>query len=361
MKGILAVMVEPSIIEYQEYDLPTPEKGALLVKVVRTNVCGSELHIWHGDHPVVKDGVLGHEMVGEIEKIGEGVTTDHSGKPIRVGDRVAATYFQACGRCSFCANGDLVLCENTYEFVGRLPEESPHFHGTYATHYYVHPNQYFYKVPDNVPDSVAASANCAISQVLYGIDKIQLKVNETILIQGAGGLGLYAAAIANESGAKVIIIDAVEERLNQSKKFGADYVINLNEYDTVEKRNAKIKELTNGKGADVALEVTGVPDAFSEGIHHIRQGGRYLSIGNIIPGATTKFDPGLLTRKSITIYPVIRYQPSFLNKALEFISINIDKYPFTELVDADFKFEEIEDALNKSLKREVTRASIVID
>ncbi|MBD1381003.1 zinc-binding dehydrogenase [Metabacillus arenae] len=360
MKGKVAVMVEPHKLEYQQYDLPTPEKGALLLKVIRTNVCGSELHVWHGGHPVKKDGVLGHEMVGLIEKIGEGVTKDHSGKPVRAGDRVAVTYFQACGRCRSCANGEYVLCENTYEFLNKQPEESPHFHGTFSTHYYVHPNQFFYKVPDIIPDSVAASANCAISQVLYGIDKSQLKMNETILIQGAGGLGLYGAAIAKESGAKVIIIDGVQERLDLAKKFGADYIINLHEYDTVAKRSSLIKELTNGNGANVGMEVTGVPDAFSEGIHHIRPGGRYVTMGNIITGAFTKFDPGLLTRKSINIYPVNRYQPWFLNKSLDFLASNIHKYPFADLVDADFHFEEIEIALNKSINREVTRASIVI-
>ena len=360
-QGKIAVMVKPEKLEYQQYDLPTPERGALLLKVIRTNVCGSELHIWHGEHPVKKSGGLGHEMVGKIEKLGEGVTKDCSGKPIRVGDRVAPTYFQACGRCAYCANGEFIMCENTYEFYSKQPEEFPHFHATFATHHYVQPNQFYYKVPDTIPDAVAAGANCAVSQVLYGIDKAQLKMNETILIQGAGGLGLYGTAVAKESGAKAIVVDGVEARLNQAKKFGADYVINLNEYDTVGKRNSYIMEITNGRGADVGMEVTGVPDAFSEGIYHIRPGGRYVSIGNIIPGAFTKFDPGLLNRKSIVIYPLNRYQPWFLYKALEFLDSNINKYPFVELMDAEFKFEEIEEALNKSLKREVTRASIVVD
>ncbi|MFB4164249.1 zinc-binding dehydrogenase [Alteribacillus sp. JSM 102045] len=361
MKGQVAVMVEPQKLEYQEYDLPTPEKGAVLLKVIRTNVCGSELHIWHGDHPVKKNGILGHEMVGKIEKIGEGVTTDHSGKPINVGDRVSVTYFQACRSCAACVNGDFSLCENTYKFLNKQPEEPPHFHGAFSTHYYVHPNQFFYKVPEVVPDDVAASANCAISQVLYGIDKAQLKLNETIVIQGAGGLGLYASTIAKECGARVIIIDSIESRLEQARIFGADHLINLHDYETVEKRSNLIKEITNGQGADVGLEVTGVPDAFSEGIHHIRPGGRYISIGNILIGMHTEFDPGLLTRKSINIYPVNRYQPWYLFKSLEFLANNIDKYPFTKLIDADFKFDEIQSALNKSYKREITRASIIFD
>jgi threonine dehydrogenase-like Zn-dependent dehydrogenase len=361
MKGKLAVMVEPNKLEYQQYQLPSAAKGALLLRIIRANVCGSELHVWNGSHPVKKDGILGHEMVGMIEEIGEGVTKDHAGNPIQIGDRVTATYFQACGRCGPCADGAFLLCENTYEYFNKRPEETPHFHAAFSTHYYVQPTQFFYKVPNNIPDSVAASANCAISQVYYGIDKVQVKINETVVIQGAGGLGLYATAISKESGARVIVIDGVEERLNQAIKFGADHVINLNQFDTIEKRSAYIKELTNGKGADVGIEVAGAPSAFSEGIHHIKPGGRFLTMGNVAPGRTTEFDPGFLTRKSITIYSVNRYQPWYLGKALKFLSSTIHKYPYESIIDGEFDFSEVETALNKSVNREVTRASIVMN
>lgn len=288
MKGKLSVMVGPRTMEYREYDLPTPEKGALLVKVLRTNVCGSDIHNWQGKIPMKIGTTLGHEMVGRIERLGEGLTKDNAGNPIAIGDRIVATYFQICDSCKPCVNGDHSMCENTYEFFMKKPEEYPHFHGTFATHYYVQPHQHFFKVPDNIPNSVAASANCAISQVLYGLSKANLSVNETLLIQGAGGLGLYSVAIAKASGAKVIIVDGVESRLDMAKKFGADHVINLHEYKTVEERNKVIMDLTDGFGADVGIEVSGVPDAFSEGIHHIRRSGRYVSIGNIIAGSFTK-------------------------------------------------------------------------
>ncbi|MDQ0338138.1 threonine dehydrogenase-like Zn-dependent dehydrogenase [Caldalkalibacillus uzonensis] len=360
MKGTVAAMIEPMKMEYQEYDIPYPERGAVILKVTRTNVCGSELHIWRGHHPTKKQGVLGHEMVGRILRIGEGVETDYAGQLIKEGDRVAAVYYQTCRKCEACLRGEFPLCENAYYFWNKSPVDKPHFHGSFATHYYVHPNQYFYKVPDNVPDIVAASANCALSQVYYGLSKAQLTYGETVVIQGAGGLGLNAAAVAKEHGATVIIIDSVETRLKHAKDFGADYTINLNEYNTVEKRAEYIRSLTHGKGADVGLEVSGVPDAFSEGIHLIRPGGRYVSIGNVSPGQITAFDPGLLTRKSIMILPVVRYEPWYLHKALNFLSKTIDKYPFEKMIDAEFEFGNIQDALDKSASRQVTRASIVM-
>ena len=252
------------------------------------------------------------------------------------------------------------MCENAYKFWTKNPAEAPHFHGTFGTHYYIHPDQYFYKVPDNVPDVSAASANCALSQVYFGIEEADLQYGQSIVIQGAGGLGLNAAAVAKEKGAKVIIIDAVKSRLEQAKKFGADYIVDMTVYDTVEKRRAFINELTGGYGADVGIELAGVPAAFSEGIELIRPGGKYVTIGNVSPGLYTNFDPGLLTRKSIRIIPVVRYNPWYLRKALEFLSDTVKKYPFHELLDAEFPIDKIQEALDLSAERKVTRASIVV-
>lgn len=359
MQGKVAEMKKPRVMEVENYELPIPEEGAVLAKVRRTNVCGSEIHIWKGEHPTKKTGVLGHEMVGEVQSVGESVKTDFAGEKLNVGDRIASTYFQICRKCKMCQKGAFNLCENAYEFWNKPSKESPHFHGTFATHYYVHPDFYFYKVPDNVPDVVAASANCAISQVYFGIEEANLQYGETIVIQGAGGLGLNAAAIAKEKGAKVIVIDGVKERLKNALKFGADHIIDFNDCDTVEKRENKIYDLTSGNGADVGIELTGSPHAFSEGIHLVSSGGRYVSIGNVSPGKTTSFDPGLLTRKSIEIVSIVRYKPWYLKKSLNFLSKNIDKYPFADMIDGEFSFENIEEALDQSAKREVNRASIV--
>lgn len=361
MKGKVAVMTEPGKLMFAEYDLPEVEPKAVLVKVIRTNVCGSELHIWQGHHPTKKSGVMGHEMVGKVERLGEGVETDFAGNPVKIGDRIAAAYYLTCRKCPPCQQGQIHLCENAYKFWAKDPDEAPHFHGSFATHYYIHPDQYFYKVPDNVPDSAAASANCALSQVYFGIEKASLRFGETVVIQGAGGLGLNAAAVAKEFGATVVVIDGVKNRLQKAKSFGADHLIDMNEYETTEKRAKAVYELTGGRGADVGLELTGVPAAFNEGIQLIRPGGRYVSIGNVSPGQMAPFDPGLLTRKSIQIIPVVRYDPWYLNKALTFLSKTINKYPFGEMLDAEFSLDEIGTALDKSASRQITRASIIVN
>jgi len=353
-------MTSPRVLDYAEYALPAPEPGAILMEVTRANVCGSELHIWNGKHPVKKSGGLGHEMVGTVAAIGEGRLTDNAGEPLKPGDRIVATYFQTCDRCARCLGGQPNLCDNAYEFFGKQPAEAPHFHAAFGTHYYIHPRQHVYKVPDVIPDQVAASANCALSQVTFGIDQIGLQYGETLLIQGAGGLGLNAVAVAKERGAKVIVIDGATPRLAQAKRFGADHTVNISELPELDDRVAAVQDLTSGQGPDVAMEVTGVPIAFSEGLRQLRRGGRYLVMGNLSPGASVPFDPGYVTRKALTIKHVDRYEGRYLHRSLGFLAQHLETYPFRDLVDATFTLDGVQEALEQSLARQVTRAAIIM-
>jgi len=262
MKGTVAVLVAPRQVELREDEIAPPEPGGILLKIIRANVCGTELSIWRGHHPAAKMGsVLGHEMLGRVLTLGAGVETDYASRPLRPGDRVVCPYCLTCRRCPACQAGRFHLCENGYRFWSRPAEAAPHFHGAFGTPYYVHPGQYVYKVPDAVPDASAASANCALSELLFGLDQAGLAAGEQVVVQGAGGLGLCAVAIAKTRGARTIVIDGVPGRLEQAKRFGADEVVDMREDDTPERRVARIQQLVGGAGGDVVVEVTGVPAA----------------------------------------------------------------------------------------------------
>ena len=194
MKGRLANMLEPGSLEFREYDVPDPEPGGLVARVIRSNVCGSELHIWCGHHPNKKSGGLGHEVVGIVDKLGAGTTHDHAGQPLKEGDRVVATYFIHCRRCVPCGKGQPWMCANAYQYWAKQPDDAPHFHATFASHWYIHPEQSFFKVPDEVSDKAAASANCALSQVYFGLDRAQVTYGDRVLIQGAGVVQAFAEA-----------------------------------------------------------------------------------------------------------------------------------------------------------------------
>ena len=357
--GRLAYLAGEREVEIREYPVPDPEPGALVTEVIRANVCGSELHIWNGTHPLLDRMVLGHEALCRVSDLGEGVTTDYDGEPIAEGDLVAPTYFVACGKCAACGRGEFRSCENDLSHWVKHPDEFPHFHGTFATHYYVHPEQHFYKVPENIPEGVAAAANCALTQVLFGLEAVELAYGETVVIQGGGGLGQNAIAVANEFGAKTILVEGVDERIERAHDFGVDHVIDFREHDTVEARADRVAELTDGRGADVGVEVAGVPEAFAEGPHLLRNGARYLEIGNITPGHTTEFDPALLTRKNIQVTPTMHYDPWYLGKGLDFLSRTVERYPYAELIDAEFDLVDVSTALQKADDREMTRPSLV--
>lgn len=357
--GTVAYLAEPGQVELREYEVPSPEPGEVLTTVERANVCGSELHIWRGNHPEVKEGALGHEALCRVEELGDGVEADFAGEPIAEGDLLSPVYYLTCRRCTACRNARFHLCENVYEYWSRSPDEHPHFHGTFATHYVVHRNQYFYKVPEGLDPGIAAGANCALAQVMFGLDRTGLEYGDTVVIQGGGGLGLNAIAYANERGAETILVEGVDGRIDRAREFGVDHVVDFRAYDSVEARAERVRELTDGVGADVGVEVAGVPEAFAEGIHLLRDGGRYLEMGNVTPGSTTEFDPGLLTRKSIDVTAVVRYDPWYLRRALEFLDEQSGNYPYEDLIDAEFELTAVSEALRQSDSREVTRATLL--
>ncbi len=353
-------------MEIKEYPVPEPEPGAILVRTRRADICGSDLHMWRGDVDLAALGqplpvILGHEMVGAVEKLGEGVTTDSAGQPLAEGDRVVHRYFVPCGRCRACLKGNDAACPSAYLTVVNLCEPPPHFRGAYAEYYYLIPNQTVFKVPDDLPDEIVAPANCALSEVIYGLEKVKFSFGETVAIQGAGGLGIYATAVAREMGAaKVIVIDGIEERLELAKAFGADEIIDMREFKEPYQRSGRVKELTGGWGADVVVEVVGFPQVIPEGIDMLGNGGRYLELGNVSPLKYFEFDPSSLVINGKSIFGVALYTAEALKKALDFLLRTRSKYPFDKILACCYPLEEINRAFDEQNKGLATRSSIVL-
>ncbi|MDT4935018.1 MAG: hypothetical protein QOK11_2910 [Pseudonocardiales bacterium] len=361
MKGRLVALVGPEKMEIQEYDLPAVEPGAALLKVRRANVCGSDLHIYHHLSVALRDIAMGHEFVAEVEQLGAGLTTDSAGQPLGIGDRVVVVYFHTCHRCPACDRGDFNMCVNALAAMAQPPTSAPHFHGAFATHFYLSPGQYFYKVPDELTDAEVAGANCGLAQVMFALDKIGLHRGQTVVIQGAGGLGLYACAVAASSGARVIVVEAQQARIEAARQFGATDVVDMSVHQTPDERAKKVLDLTDGLGADIVLEVTGRAEAFLEAIDFARVGGSIASVGNLNVGA--KFEltiaPAIFTRKNLRVHGYLRYDPWFLRYCLEFIVANRERYPFESLSDRVYTIDEIDEAVTSGEARQVARVAVV--
>ncbi|MBM4463821.1 MAG: zinc-binding dehydrogenase [Chloroflexi bacterium] len=353
--------------EIKEYPVPEPKPGAILVKISMANVCGSDLHIWRGDMKLGLFGaslptVLGHEMTGRVAKLGEGISTDSAGQPLAVGDRVVYRYFYPCGRCPSCVRGVDAACPRNTMTIGGPSEKPPYFVGAFGDYFYLRPGHVVFKVPDDVTDHIAASANCALSQVIYGLERVALGFGETIVIQGAGGLGINAVAVAKEMGAqRIIVIDGITQRLELASAFGADELIDMRHFKTPQERVQRVKELTGGWGADVVAELVGFPGVIPEGLDMLCNGGRYLEMGNVSPlHGTFEIDPALLVMGSKTIFCVATYGRDTLKKALNFLSRAKDKYAFDKILSRSYALEEINKAFEEQDKGLVSRATIVL-
>jgi threonine dehydrogenase-like Zn-dependent dehydrogenase len=353
--------------EVRELTIPEVEPGAVLIRVSLANVCGSDLHFWRGDAPLKlpADGwIFGHEMTGRVAKLGAGVTTDSLGRPLAEGDRVAYAYFYPCGRCPACLRKEPAAC--LYK-VGRPlgPSEFPHFHGAFGEYYYLRPGGWIFKVPDALPDDLVSPVNCALSQVIFGLDKAGLRFGDTIVIQGAGGLGIQAAAVAKDMGASVVIVvDQIAGRLELAKAFGADHTINLKDVPERKERVSLVRKWTGGAGADVACDFVGFPQVIPEGIEMLRQSGTYLEVGTISRGATVELEPAQLVWGAKRIVGVIMYDPWVIPRALDFLVRNRTRWPFERLISHTYPLEKIDEAFAQSEwhakdTTNITRAAIV--
>lgn len=357
-KGRLAAMAGVRTTEIREYELPEPGPGQVLMRVSKANVCGSDLHMWEGKH-LFRDHVMGHEMTGVVQALGDGVTTDSGGSPVSVGDRIVPVYYQTCLRCANCRQGLFNICERGSDFQGAPADRAPHFTGGFATHYVVQPQQYFFRVPDAVPDSVAAGANCGFAQMLYVLDQCGSLVGRKVVVQGAGGVGLFAAAIATLMGAEVVVVDAVASRLEDALAFGAAHVVDMAQHTTAQARQERITQLVGG-APDIVVEAAGVPVALDEAIRLVRPGGQVVEVGNVSVAEEQRASvlPGLITRKCLTIRGTLRYQPWYLAKALQLLAGEAASLPFASLTDRDYALDETQLALERAANRQVARAII---
>jgi threonine dehydrogenase-like Zn-dependent dehydrogenase len=165
-----------------------------------------------------------------------------------------------------------------------------------------------------------------------------------VAIQGAGGLGIYAAAVAAEKGAaKVISIDGQAHRLELARKCGATDVIDMNEFKTPDARIQRVRELTEGRGADVVVEVVGIAAATVEGLDMVRINGTYIDIGNIVPQPVT-FPATKIISQQITWRGLMHYNPWIVPAALDFLVRTRDRYPLSKLVSHSFPLKDINKA-----------------
>ena len=255
-----------------------------IIRVTKTTICGTDLHIMKGDVPEVIDGlILGHEGVGVIDEVGSAVLN------FKIDDKVLISCITSCGICEACKKGMYAHCETGGWILGHLID------GTQAEYVRIpHADTSLYHIPDGAEEE----AMVMLSDILptgfeCGVLKGQVKPGDTIAIVGAGPIGLAALLTAQfYSPAEIIMIDLDENRLNVAKKFGATKLVSQNAVDEVMK-------LTNGKGVDVAIEAVGISATFDICQSIIAAGGHIANIG--VHGKSVELHLEKLWSSAITI------------------------------------------------------------
>lgn len=346
----------------REFPLPSVEPGAALVSTEMAGICGTDVHLWKGELPIALPVILGHETVGRIIELGEGLAADWSGQALRVGDRVAWTSATSCGKCYYCKEKrQPTRCPQRRAYgIGYRCDEPPNFLGGYAEFHYLKPGANIFRLPDDLATESVVGSGCALITAIHGIERTGIEWRDTVVVQGAGPVGLSALAVARSAGAgRIIVIGGPTHRLELARRFGADEVIDIEKIGESQARIDAVRRLTGGYGADTVLECVGIPGAVVEGMEMCRDGGRYLVLGHYCNAGNVAFNPHVITRKQLQVVGSWSSEPRHLKGAIEFLLTTRDQFPFHEFVTHRFALDQCNEALATTASWQSAKSVIV--
>jgi threonine dehydrogenase-like Zn-dependent dehydrogenase len=336
-------------LELHEYPAPHAlDAGAILIRTEMAGICGTDVHLWQGQLPMALPVIMGHETVGRIEQLGAGIERDWTGQPLRLGDRVTWNSATSCGTCFYCAEKrQPTRCPHRRAYgIGYRCDQPPHLLGGYAELHYLAPRTTVFRIPDELPTESVIGAGCALITAIHGVERTGIAWGDSVVVQGAGPVGIAALAVAKSAGAsQVIVIGGPAHRLETARRFGADHVIDLDEFREPAARLERVRQLTRGYGADVVLECAGIPAAVVEGMELCRDGGKYLVLGHYCDAGPVSWNPHVVTRKQLQVFGSWSSEPRHLRQALAFLATNRERFPFHETVTHRLPLDRANEAL----------------
>lgn len=353
-------------MELRRFPKPTLEPGAVLLRTLGSEVCGTDTHLAEGQLAGVPYPIIpGHVTVGVIEEIGP-VTNgtgvlDPDGKALRLGQIVTfLDVYGNCGRCWFCTVGKATTRCPDRKVYGVTLSADEGLLGGWAEYVYLRPGVHIVPLPDELDWRAFLSAGCGMPTALHAISLGDVQFGDTVLVQGAGPVGLSAAVLAQLRGAgQVIVVGGPPVRLEAASKFGVDTVIDIAQTTETE-RHDLVQQLTNGRGADVTIEATGVPAAVPEGMRLTRDAGTYVVVGQYTNVGDATFNPHLdLNQKHLTIRGCWGSDVGHVYRSVLVMARYSGQFPWTELISADYDLAHAQDALNDVAAQRVVKALIV--
>ncbi len=335
--------------------VPRPEAGEVLVRVTCSTICGSDVHTWAGRREEPSPCVLGHEIVGFIDAMGDGPPLfDLRGAPLRVGDRVTWTLMASCGACFFCRHDLPQKCERLVKYGHTKALPGRELSGGFADYCLLKPGTGIIRVPDALPDSLAAPANCAVATVAACCRVAGPLDGAVVAVIGCGVLGVIACAMARSLGAaEVIACDVAPQREAAAHSFGAGH------FTTPDGLGPLARDLSAGRGADVVIELSGASPAVALAIEALRVGGTAVIAGTTTPCEPVALDPHQLMRRMLTIRGLHNYAPCDLVAAMDFLESHATSLPFHQLDGGSFSLAEIDLAFAAAATRSGRRVAVL--
>ncbi|MDQ1301716.1 MAG: hypothetical protein QG637_1638, partial [Chloroflexota bacterium] len=267
-------------VEVRQFPRPQLEPGAILLETIYSEVCGTDVHLRHGHLAGVPFPLIpGHVSVGRVAETG-GEALDLDGLPLRAGDVITfLDVHETCGKCWYCTVAKASTRCPSRRVYGITYGANEGLLGGWAQAIYLKPGVKTLRLPANLPPERFIAAGCGLPTSVHAIERAEIALGDSVVIQGSGPVGLSAVALAQLQGAgQVIALGAPALRLEMARAMGADEVIDITQFGPAE-RVARVKALTGGRGADVTIEATGVPAAVREGMQMTRDAGRFVVVG----------------------------------------------------------------------------------
>ena len=346
--AVLAANHEPFVLE--EIEVEQPQRGEVLVRVVATGLCHTDLSAQEGLIPFPLPGVLGHEGAGVVEQIGDGVTD------LEPGDHVVMS-FTFCGGCRSCRTGHPVYCESWAGlnlFGGSRADGTPTLHrngGDLHGHFFgqsslatraLAPAGGVIKVPREAPLELLGPLACGVQTGAQSVlNVLRPEPGSTLAIFGAGGVGLSALiAAVHLTGATVVVVDVNPARLELATRLGAAHAVNAREQDPVE----ALQEVSGGRGIDRTLEATGVPSVLSDAIEVLAPLGVCGIVGAPAPDAEVSMNILTAIVKGSTVVGINQGDPVPRESIPALIELHRQgRFPFDKLI-TDYDFADIQQA-----------------
>lgn len=347
-----------SSLEHSVVERPELQPGEILVKILCCTICGSDLHTFQGTRSTPCPTILGHEMVGEIVDLHpQYPAVDYLEQRVSVGDRITWSVVVSCKECEYCQRGLTQKCTRLFKYGHQRLTDQNYLSGGLASHCHLVKGTTIFKVPESLPDLIASPANCATATVMAAFRLVSDVKNRSVLILGAGMLGVTASAVAHTKGASSIYIADIDPlRVKRSLEFGAHHALLVKKEQPL---HAEIQHMTQGRGVDVIFDMTGVPEVIESGLEAMAIGGNMILVGSVYPARPVQFPAEDIVRRLLRLEGIHNYTDLDLANALNFLERYQKNYPFDRLCEQTFSLDQVSTAFTESANRRSYRVAIL--